>query len=72
MSVHDPTAALRGESGHENHGAAEPSGAPRRFTLKTHVLFGTLLGPAVVVTAQDSDADRDQNHDRPAGRLLLP
>lgn len=42
--------------------AFELSCAPQRLTVETSVLFGTLLGPAVVVTAQDPDADRERIH----------
>ena len=62
MGVYDLTTTVRGGSGHENAGAFEPCGAPRRFTTQTCVLFGTLLGPAVVVTAQDTYADRERLH----------
>jgi len=58
----DLTTTVRGGSGHENAGAFEPCGAPRRFTTQTCVLFGTLLGPAVVVTDQDTYADRERLH----------
>jgi hypothetical protein len=62
MSVYDLTTTVRGGSGHENPAAFEPSGAPRRLIIRTCVLFGTLLGPAVVVTAPPSDAHRERIH----------
>jgi hypothetical protein len=51
MDVYDPTTTVRGESGPESAGALEP-----KPTIKTAVLFGTLLGPAVLVTDAGSVA----------------
>lgn len=62
MRVYDLTTTVGGASGHQTPRAFEPSDAPPRLTIKTGVLFGTLLGPAVVVTAQHSDADRERIH----------
>jgi hypothetical protein len=57
MDVYELTTTVRGGSGHETPGALEP-----KLTIKTSVLFGTLLGPAVPVTAQASDAGRERLH----------
>lgn len=58
MHAYDLMTTDRGDSGHPDPGALEPSDAARRLTIETCVLFGTLLGPAVVVSDPDSDADR--------------
>lgn len=75
MGVYDLTTTVRSASGHENPGAFEPGGAPRPFAVETAVLFGTLLGPAVVVTTQDTDGGRERIHidtDKLALRIIGP
>jgi hypothetical protein len=60
MSVDDLTTTVRGGSGDESPAAFAPSGAPRRLAMRTSVLFGTLLGPAVVVTGERIQNDSEK------------
>jgi hypothetical protein len=61
MSVDDLT-TVRGGSGDEKRATFPPSGAPRRLAIRTSVLFGTLLGPAVVVSGERTQDDTQKAH----------
>jgi hypothetical protein len=62
MSAHDLTITVRGGSAEEKPAAFAPSGTPRRLATSTSVLFGTLLGPALVVTGERTQSDTDKAH----------